>query len=298
MSTKKSMDDILDEALDDLDDESSDDDEGQTSNSTNTPSAASAVPVTTPQKSSTNTGAGTTSAQQQQQQPPNDEDINLKEMEDAMKSLFNNMGGDVTSSSSNSNAASADLQESISKILSGMQSMPSGEADNNDYDDNIPDMDDAQTPQMGEDIMEQMMHEFAKMGGADGGMNNNNNFNSIVDGMMKQLLAKDLMYEPMKSVCDKFPEWLAEAKEKKLLSEEDYNRYGHQYQYFQRIVAVYETDPNNFPRLLELMQDIQEYGQPPAEIIKELAPGLGFDGEGMPMMPGLGSGGEPQCPTM
>ena len=35
-------------------------------------------------------------------------------------------------------------------------------------------------------------------------------------------------------------------------------RYGHQYQYFQRIVAVYEREPDNFPRLMELMQDIQE----------------------------------------
>jgi hypothetical protein len=26
---------------------------------------------------------------------------------------------------------------------------------------------------------------------------------------MRQLLSKDLMYEPTKQVCDKFPEWLA-----------------------------------------------------------------------------------------
>ena len=34
--------------------------------------------------------------------------------------------------------------------------------------------------------------------------------------------------------------------------------------------------------------DVQQYGQPPAEIIKELAPGLEFNAEGMPIMPGLG----------
>jgi peroxin-19 len=32
----------------------------------------------------------------------------------------------------------------------------------------------------------------------------------IVDGMMQQLLSKDLMYEPMKQVADKFPAWLEE----------------------------------------------------------------------------------------
>jgi len=36
------------------------------------------------------------------------------------------------------------------------------------------------------------------------------------------------------------------------------------------------------------MHDIQEYGQPPADIIKELAPGLEFNAEGMPVMPHMG----------
>ena len=34
---------------------------------------------------------------------------------------------------------------------------------------------------------------------------------------------------------------------------------------------------------MELMQDIQEFGQPPAEIIKELAPWLEFNEQGMPV---------------
>jgi hypothetical protein len=54
-------------------------------------------------------------------------------------------------------------------------------------------------------------------------------------------------------------------------------------------VAVYETEPDNYPRLMELMSDIQEYGQPPAEIIKELAPGLEFNEDGMPIMPNMGN---------
>jgi hypothetical protein len=38
---------------------------------------------------------------------------------------------------------------------------------------------------------------------------------------------------------------------------------------------VYETEPDNFPRLMELMQDVQQYGQPPAEIIKVCRGGRG-----------------------
>ena len=56
------------------------------------------------------------------------------------------------------------------------------------------------------------------------------------------------------------------------------------YQFFQKIVAVYDTEPDNFPRLMELMQDMQECGQPPSEIIKDLAPGLEFGPDGMPVM--------------
>ena len=43
-------------------------------------------------------------------------------------------------------------------------------------------------------------------------------------------------------------------------------------------------------RLMELMFDMQQYGQPPADIIKDLAPGLQFDENGMPIMPNMGAG--------
>lgn len=64
-------------------------------------------------------------------------------------------------------------------------------------------------------------------------------------------------------------------------------RYGKQYQYFQQIIAVYESEPDNFARLSELMQEMQETGQPPSEIVKDLAPGLQFDDEGNPVMPNM-----------
>jgi len=44
------------------------------------------------------------------------------------------------------------------------------------------------------------------------------------------------------------------------------------------------------------MQDIQEYGQPPAEIISKLAPDLEFDEEGLPKMDKAGMPGMPGLP--
>ncbi len=37
------------------------------------------------------------------------------------------------------------------------------------------------------------------------------------------------------------------------------------------------------------MYDLQKYGQPPAAIIQDLAPGLKFDENGMPIMPNMGA---------
>ncbi|KAF0685728.1 Aste57867_22427 [Aphanomyces stellatus] len=145
-------------------------------------------------------------------------------------------------------------------------------------------MDTNKAEEMGEEMMQEMMKQFEQMG-------EKNDFQGLVDGMMQQLLSKDVMYDPMKQICEKYPEWLAEKEAH--LSKEDYQRYGKQYQYFQQILAVYETEPDNYARLSELMQEMQECGQPPSEIVKELAPGLQFDDEGMPIMPNMGPGAFP-----
>jgi hypothetical protein len=50
--------------------------------------------------------------------------------------------------------------------------------------------------QMSEDVINRMMEEFEQMGRKE-------DFNSSLEGMMKQLLAKDLMYLPMKQICEK-----------------------------------------------------------------------------------------------
>jgi peroxin-19 len=55
-----------------------------------------------------------------------------------------------------------------------------------------------------------------------------------------------------------------------------------QYRGFQQLVKTYDKEPNNTTRLVELMQDIQEYGQPPPDLIKSIAPGLELDADGLP----------------
>ena len=50
---------------------------------------------------------------------------------------------------------------------------------------------------------------------------------------------------------------------------------------------------SSFIRLTDLLFEMQQYGQPPEEIMKDLAPGLKFDEEGMPIMPNVGGPGMP-----
>ena len=134
---------------------------------------------------------------------------------------------------------------------------------------------------VGETMMEEMMQQFQALGDRE-------DYNEVIDGVMRQLLSKKLMYIPIQQICAKFPEWLAFHKDS--LRDSEYTNYGKMYQTFQKILAVYDVEPDNFPRLMELMFDMQQYGQPPAEIIKDLAPGLKFDENGMPIMPNMGPG--------
>lgn len=60
---------------------------------------------------------------------------------------------------------------------------------------------------VGETMMEEMMQQFQSLGDRE-------DYNDVIDGVMRQLLSRDLMYEPIKQICDKFPEWLALHKYK------------------------------------------------------------------------------------
>lgn len=93
---------------------------------------------------------------------------------------------------------------------------------------------------------------------------------SIVETMMQQLLSKEILYEPMKEIGERYPTWLEENKAK--LTSEEYTRYSNQYSLIKDLNQVYEAEPDNFNKIVELMQKMQECGQPPNDIVQELAP--------------------------
>ncbi|KAM3579565.1 Peroxisome chaperone and import receptor, variant 2 [Umbelopsis sp. WA50703] len=83
-------------------------------------------------------------------------------------------------------------------------------------------------------FMQEMMKQMESL--ADNG-----DFQNMLEGMMSQLMSKDLLYEPMKDLAAKYPDWLEKNKDKTPPAE--YEKYAKQYDYVKQIVASYE-DPN------------------------------------------------------
>ena len=96
---------------------------------------------------------------------------------------------------------STNVDRTISNLLNSMAASAATQSDDNNV---LEDNDD-------DDDIDDMMKQFQSLGGDD-----------MIDGMMQQLMAKDLMYEPIKEVTAKFPKWLSVNKES--LSEDEYNK--------------------------------------------------------------------------
>ncbi|CAB4384576.1 Pex19-domain-containing protein [Rhizophagus irregularis] len=122
-------------------------------------------------------------------------------------------------------------------------------------------------------------NDFEEMFGS-GGME------KMLESMMEALATKDYLYEPMKEFAQKYPKWLEDNKGK--VPPEDYARYEKQSEYINKIIEKYDApdfDGNNEQQnkaIINLMQELQEFGQPPPEILNELAPGMELNEQGIP----------------
>ncbi|XP_063372388.1 peroxisomal biogenesis factor 19 [Cydia amplana] len=105
-----------------------------------------------------------------------------------------------------------------------------------------------------------------------------NMFLPFMQGMMQSLLSKEVLYPSLKELVDKYPAWLEENKGK--VPQDDYDRYCRQQELMQQVCAELEpeqeTDPDDVKRrrfevVLELMQKMQDLGQPPTELVGDMA---------------------------
>ncbi|KAI4725997.1 Pex19-domain-containing protein [Aureobasidium sp. EXF-10728] len=124
-----------------------------------------------------------------------------------------------------------------------------------------------------DDMLAQMLKDlesgnFPAMDGDQG------DFNSMLMGMMEQLVNKDILYEPMKELHDNFPDWL--EKNKDSTSKQDLDRYKTQQSVVKDIVERFEkkdfSDDNKEDReyIVDKMQQMQAAGAPPPGLVGDM----------------------------
>ncbi|OSC98870.1 Pex19-domain-containing protein [Trametes coccinea BRFM310] len=130
---------------------------------------------------------------------------------------------------------------------------------------------------------------FSRLSGDIDATESEDELKGLLENMMSQLMSKEVLYEPLKELHDKFPSYLEDNASK--LSEEDKKRYSSQSKIVAEIVATFEDpsysddDPQKGLKVVELMQEMQEHGSPPAEIMGPLPPGFDLGPDGLPSLP-------------
>ena len=157
----------------------------------------------------------------------------------------------AASSGSNKKGASGgdNFQDTIQRTMQRMQASDTGAKAA------------SSAPQSEEDLLAQMMKELTE-GGA-GGMGGGEDFNQMLMSMMAHLTNKDILYEPMKELHEKFPSWLEKNSEK--TPKEELDRYREQKKLVGEIVGRFErsgySDDNEEDReyIVERMQQVGNF---------------------------------------
>ncbi|XP_045770379.1 peroxisomal biogenesis factor 19 [Maniola jurtina] len=112
----------------------------------------------------------------------------------------------------------------------------------------------------------------------EGGNQEGNMFLPFMQGMMQSLLSKEVLYPSLKDLVDKYPTWLADNKGK--IEQSEYERFEKQQSLMQQVCAELEpeqeTDAEDvkrkrFETVLKLMQQMQDLGQPPTELVGDIS---------------------------
>lgn len=117
-----------------------------------------------------------------------------------------------------------------------------------------------------EDMLTQLL---AGMGG--GGADGDFDMSKLLADMLEQLLSKDVLYEPIKDLNSKFPDYLKEKKGQ--ISEEQHALYTKQYEVTVEIIALFDApgyDHDNMEKREQvntLLESLQELGNPPPELV-------------------------------
>lgn len=155
---------------------------------------------------------------------------------------------ETAGSSMKNSQADTDFQSTIRKTMERMKassdSATAAKNDDNPFSD---------------DMMASLLKQMQDAnGGPDG--DGDDTFSKMLLGMMEQLTNKEILYEPMKELDQKFPAWLEEKRGK--LSKEDEERYRTQRGLVREIVSRFERsgysdgNPEDREFIVERMQKV------------------------------------------
>ncbi|XP_053695006.1 peroxisomal biogenesis factor 19 [Sabethes cyaneus] len=108
----------------------------------------------------------------------------------------------------------------------------------------------------------------------------NNAFLPFMQNMMQSLLSSEVLLPSLKDLTEKYPEWLRENGDK--IPKEDKERYEKQLKLMEDVCRELEKEkPDDsaevkrvrFQTVLDMMQTMQDLGQPPADLVGDLGPG-------------------------
>lgn len=110
-----------------------------------------------------------------------------------------------------------------------------------------------------DDFMSELLKQMSS-GDFGGGEGSEDDFSKMLMGMMEQLTTKEILYEPMKDLNEKFPQWM--EKNKASTPADDLKRYEEQQSIVKEIVERFEkstyADTNSEDReyIIERMQKV------------------------------------------
>ncbi|KAK0553792.1 Peroxisome chaperone and import receptor [Tilletia horrida] len=132
---------------------------------------------------------------------------------------------------------------------------------------------------------EELARLFEALGSGAGGQGGEGEpeLAKMLENMMGELLSKDILYEPLKELRDKYPPYFASPAAASI-SAEDKARYEAQHRFVTQVVTCFEdplfdngTEEQKQAKraeVQELMDSMQECGQPPKEVVGDMPPEL------------------------
>lgn len=124
------------------------------------------------------------------------------------------------------------------------------------------------SPEGPEDFLQNFMKSFNSAVGSD------SKFEQSLSGLLTSMLSTELLCDPLQQIVDRLEPWL---KQQKGLSSSERSRYESQLRVYRQLLAVYKGSPDPLPdaareQVQRLLAELQAYGQPPDEVMRQIAP--------------------------